>query len=135
MRDLRQQCLSLHHDTPYAGHSGRDRTAHLVQQTYWWPGLDSDVRQFVSTCDFCQKNKSSNQKPAGLLQPLTIPEFRWARVSVDFITQLPKTAAGHSAIVVFVDRLGKMAPCWNTLGAQEFDQILVRDIFAKHGLP
>ena len=74
--DLRQQCLSLHHDTPYAGHLGFDRTAHLVKQTYWWPRLDSDVRQFVSTCDFCQRNKTSNQKPAGLLQPLTIHEFR-----------------------------------------------------------
>ena len=109
-----------------------------MQQTYWWPGLDSDVRQFVSTCDFCQKNKTSNQKPAGLLQPLAIPEFRWASVSVDFITQLPETAAGHSAMVVFMDRLSKivhLAPCWNTLGAQEFSQIFVRDIFAKHGLP
>lgn len=76
VHDLRQQCLSLHHDTPYAGHLGRDRTAHLVQQTYWWPGLDSDARQFVSTCEFCQKSKTSHQKPAGLLQPLTIPEFR-----------------------------------------------------------
>ena len=76
--DLRQQCLSLHHDTPYAG---IDRTAHLVKQTYWWPRLDSDVRQFVFTCDFCQRKKTSNQKPVGLLQPLTIPEFRWQSVS------------------------------------------------------
>ena len=33
--DLRQQCLSLHHDTPYAGHLGRDRTKRLIMQTYW----------------------------------------------------------------------------------------------------
>ena len=26
------------------------------------------------------------------------------------------------------------APCWNTLGAQEFAQIVVREIFAKHGI-
>jgi len=136
--DLRQQCLSLHHDTPYAGHLGRDRTVYLVKQTYVWPGLDSDVKQFVASCDFCQKNKTSSAKPAGLLQPLAIPEFRWQSVSVDFITQLPETAAGHTAIVVFVDRLSKMvhfAPCWNTLGAQEFAQIFVREIFAKHGIP
>ena len=122
VHDLRQQCLSLHHETPYAGHLGRDRTAHLVQKTYWWPGLDSDVRQFVSTCDVCQKNKTSNQKPADLLQPLIIPEFRWESVSVSLITQLPETAAGHWAIVVFVDRLSKLmhlAPCWDTLGAQD----------------
>lgn len=97
--DLRQQSLSLHHDTPYAGNSGRDRTAHLVMQTYWWPGIDSSVQQFVVSCDFCQNNKTSNQKPAGLLQP---PEYRWQSVTVDLMTQLPETAAGHTAIVMFV---------------------------------
>ena len=109
-------------------------------QTYWWPSVDSDVRHFVSTCDFCQKNnlKASNEKPTGLLQPLEIPEFCWQSVSMDFITDLPKTQAGHTAILVFVDRLSKMvhfAPCWNDVGAQEFAQIFLRDIFSKHGLP
>ena len=107
-------------------------------QTYWWPTLDSDVRQFVSTCDFCQRNKSTNEKPAGLLHPLPIPAFRWQSVSMDFITDLPKTAAGHTAILVCVDRLSKMvhfAPCWNDTGAQEFALIFTRDIFAKHGIP
>ena len=56
VHDLRQQYLSLHLDTPY-GHLGRDKTAHLVQQTYWSPGLGSDVRQLVSTCDLCQKKQ------------------------------------------------------------------------------
>ena len=136
--DLRQKCMSLHHDTPYAGHLGRDRTKHLIMQTYWWPSIDADVREFVSTCDFCQRNKPSNQKPAGLLQPLPIPEFRWQSVSVDLITELPKTKAGHTAICVFVDRLSKMvhfAPCWNDLGSQEFAQIFLREIFSKHGIP
>ena len=114
--DLRKQCLSLHHDTPYAGHLGRDWTKRLIMQTYWWPMLDRDVSHFVATCDFCQRNKSINEKPAGLLQPLPIPEFCWQSVSMDFITELPKTKAGHTAILVFVDRLSKMvhfAPCWN----------------------
>ena len=57
---------------------------------------------------------------------------------MDFIVDLPKTKAGHTAILVFVDRLSKMvhfAPCWNDVGAQEFAQIFLRDIFSKHGLP
>ena len=39
--DVRQQCLSLHHDTPYAGYLGGNRTGHLVKhvQTYWWSRL------------------------------------------------------------------------------------------------
>ena len=77
----------------------------------------------MSTCDFCQKNKTSNQKPAGLLQPLAIPEFRWASVSVGFITQLPETAAGHSAIVVFVDTKMSLTKIWeNSWAANVFQQ-------------
>ena len=45
--DLRTMCMSLHHDTPYAAHLGRDRTKRLIMQTCWWPTIDSDVRQFV----------------------------------------------------------------------------------------
>ncbi len=136
--DLREQCLSLHHDTPYAGHLGRDRTKPLIMQTYWWPMLDRDVGHFVPTCDFCQRNKSTNEKPVGLLQPLPIPEFCWQSVSMDCITESPKTKAGHTAILVFVDRLSKMvhfALCWSDIGSQEFAQIFLCEIFAKHGLP
>ena len=32
---LRQQCLSLHYDTPYAGHLGRESTKRLIVQTHW----------------------------------------------------------------------------------------------------
>ena len=97
-RILRQKCLSLHHDTPFAGHLGRDRTMQLVLQTYWWAGLGSDVQQYVSSCDHCQRNKASHEKPAGLLQPLPVPEFRWQWVTVDFITDLPETKAGHKQL-------------------------------------
>ena len=82
-QDLRHKCLSVHHDTPFAGHSGRGRIVQLVLQTYWWLGLECDVRQYVSTCDHCQRNKASNEKPTGPLQPLLVPEFRWQWVTMD----------------------------------------------------
>ena len=82
---VNQQAHTLHmHHTPHAGHLGRDRTVHLVKRTYVWPGLDSDVKKFVALCDFCQTNKTPGAKPAGLLQLLTILEFRWQSVSMDF---------------------------------------------------
>ena len=58
-------------------------------------------------------------------------------MTVDFITDLPDTKAGHTAIVVFVDRLSKMvhfAPCWHDMGAEEFAQIFLREIFRLHGI-
>ena len=52
--------------------------------------------------------KSTNQEPAGLLQPLPIPSRRWGSVSLDVITALPETRSGNTAIVAFVHRLRKM---------------------------
>lgn len=49
----------------------------------------------------------------------------------------PKTKAGYTATLLFVDRLSKkvhFAPCWNDVGAQEFAQMFPHDIFSKHGL-
>ena len=59
-------------------------------------------------------------------------------MTVDFITDLPETKAGHTVVAVFVDRLSKMvhfSPCWNDMGAEEFAQILVRDVLRLHGVP
>ena len=57
---------------------------------------------------------------------------------MDFITDLPETKAGHTAVEVFVGRLSKMvyfAPCWNDMGAEEFAQVFVEEIFRLHGIP
>ena len=94
--------------------------------------------QFVSTCDHCQRNKASNEKPAGVLQQLLVPECRWQRVTVACTTDLPETKAGHTAVVVFVDQLSKLvylAPCWNDMGAEEFAEIFLREMFRLHGIP
>jgi hypothetical protein len=62
----------------------------------------------VFDCPVCHRNRAQTVKKAGLLQPLSVPSFKWESVSMDFITQLPVTKRGHDAIVVFVDRLTKM---------------------------
>ena len=67
-----------------------------------------EVQMYVETCLICQQTKYSRQKTASLLKPLNIPEEPWTELSMDFITQLPKTKGGHDAIAVFVDRLTKM---------------------------
>ena len=69
-RDLKLQIMREAHDSPLSGHSGRARTQQLVDRVFWWPGLLKDVEHYVRTCDLCQRNKSSNQKPGGHLMPL-----------------------------------------------------------------
>ncbi len=76
--DLRQHYLSLHNDTPYAGHLEHDRPIILWNRPMVaGPGLESDVNKFVATCDFWQTHRTCDDKAADLLQPLAMTEFRW----------------------------------------------------------
>ena len=69
-KTLRTQILHDHHDTPLAGHLGRDKTLARIKDKFYWPRMDHDIKRYVKTCDTCQRFKTSNQSPAGLLQLL-----------------------------------------------------------------
>jgi len=64
------------HDIKTAGHLGVDKTWELIMRNYYWPKMGKEIRKYVLSCDECQRNKSNNQLPAGLLQPLEIPTNR-----------------------------------------------------------
>lgn len=136
--DLRTDIIRAHHCPPYAGHVGTSKTVKAVQRTFFWPGMRKEIRFFVQTCDACQRNKADNQLPGGLLQPLEIPERKWAHVTMDAITQLPKTERGADAILVMVDKLTKMchfAPTTSDFTAEMAAEIFVNHVIKAHGLP
>ncbi|GAX85886.1 hypothetical protein CEUSTIGMA_g13302.t1 [Chlamydomonas eustigma] len=130
--------ISASHDDKFAGHFGVSKTLELLQRHFWWPAMRSDVEQYVASCPKCQVNKSSNLSPAGLLQPLPIPDHRWDTVSLDFITGLPKSALHYDAILVCVDKLSKfvqLIPCSTTITAEHTAKIFTDHIIAHHGVP
>jgi Integrase zinc binding domain len=135
---LRAQILHDHHDSPIAGHQGMERTYSAVHAHFYWPRMNNDVRDYIKSCDSCQRIKASQQVPAGLLQPLPIPLRPWEQVSMDFITQLPATKTGHDAIVVFVDTFSKMVhfvPTKTTATAPDTTHLFFNHVFKLHGLP
>jgi hypothetical protein len=67
------------------------------------------IARYVAECDVCQRVKAVHLKPAGTLQPLPIPSWKWENIGMDFITGLPKTTKGYDCIWVIVDRLTKLA--------------------------
>lgn len=78
------------HDVPTAGHPGYFKTYRQIRERFTWKGLKADVLQYVRECPVCQQNKQENTYPAGLLQPLPIPDKKWECLSMDFIMGLPK---------------------------------------------
>ena len=134
---LRYQILQEHHNSPLAGHLGIDKTIKNVQRRYFWPSMVKEIKNYVSSCDLCQHNKSINQAPAGLLQPLPIPTKKFEQVTMDFVTQLPQTQSGADAIVIFIDRLTKTMvaePTTTNATAPEIARIFFKFIFYHYGL-
>jgi hypothetical protein len=47
--------------------------------------MKCEAARYVSECDTCWKVKADYIKPRGPLQPLSIPEWKWDDISMDFI--------------------------------------------------
>ncbi|GJZ36176.1 putative reverse transcriptase domain-containing protein [Tanacetum coccineum] len=63
-------------------------------------GMKRDIATYVSKCLTCSKVKAEHQRPSGLLQQPEIPEWKWDKITIEFITKLPKTKSGHDIIWV-----------------------------------
>ena len=69
--------------------------------------MKKEIAAYVSKCDNCCRVKAVHLKPAGLLQPLSVPGWKWEEVSMDFIIGLSPTHKNYDSIWVIVDRLNK----------------------------
>jgi len=65
------------HDAKVTGHFGRHKTLDLMKWNYYWPNMEEWVRNYVRTCDACQRNKTARNKKYGKLVPFEIPSRPW----------------------------------------------------------
>ncbi|KAA0063793.1 pol protein [Cucumis melo var. makuwa] len=91
---VKTELLTEAHSSPFTMHPGSTKMYQDLRSVYWWRGMKRDVADFVSRCLVCQQVKAPRQHPAGLLQPLSVPGWKWESVSMDFITGLPQDPKG-----------------------------------------
>ena len=94
--------------------------------------------KFVEKCLTCQQVKAEHQHPAGMMKPLSIQEWKWDHVMIDFIVGLPRMASGKDSIWVIVDRLTKTAhfiPIRISFSLDRLARLYVNEIVSKHGVP
>ena len=107
--ELKREILDEAHMSRLTIHPGSSKMYQDVKRTYRWNNMKREIATFVSKCLTCQKVKIEHQRPAGELQPLEIPEWKWENVTMDFLMGLPNIRKSHNAVWVIVDRLTKSA--------------------------
>ena len=89
--DLREEILREFHCSRFVVHPGGTKMYQDLRRQYYWSGMKRHVGDFVRRCLTCQQVKAGHQKPARLLQPLEVAEWKWEHVTMDFVTHLPRT--------------------------------------------
>ncbi|MBW0509065.1 hypothetical protein O181_048780 [Austropuccinia psidii MF-1] len=105
--------LQNHHYSLFAGHPGQEKTLKIIKRDFYWAGMNQIIKDYVSSCQQCSRNKNIHNKKFGLPKHLQIPSGA-------------------------VDRFSKMEifiPTYGTVTSPELAQIFISHVFSKHGLP
>ncbi|GJR58060.1 putative reverse transcriptase domain-containing protein [Tanacetum coccineum] len=136
--DLRALIMHESHKSKYSIHPGSDKMYQDLKKLYWWPNMKAEIATYVSKCLTCAKVKIEYQKPSGLLVQPEIPQWKWENITMDFVTKLPRTAAGQDTIWVIVDRLTKSAhflPMREDDTLEKLTRQYLKEVVSKHGVP
>nr|GEY53407.1 reverse transcriptase domain-containing protein [Tanacetum cinerariifolium] len=134
----RDMIMHESHKSKYSSHSGLDKMYQDLKKFYWWSNMKADIATFVSKCLTCAKVKAEHQKPPGLLQQPKIPEWKWEKITMDFVLGLPRNLSGYDSIWVIVDRLTKSVrfmPMKKTDSIEKLPQLYLKEIVCRHGVP
>jgi hypothetical protein len=138
IKSIRELILKEAHETTYSIHPGSEKMYQDLKKTFWWYGMKRDIAEYVAVCDSCQRIKEEHQRPAGLLQPLQISEWKYNEIGMDFIVGLPRTRTGYDSIWLVVDRLTKAAhfiPVKTTYNNAVLAELYMAQIVCLHGVP
>ncbi|GJZ79217.1 putative reverse transcriptase domain-containing protein [Tanacetum coccineum] len=113
--DVRTIIMDEAHAMRYSIHPGADKMYYDLREMYWWPGMKKDI----TTC-------------------VEIPEWKWDKITMDFITKLTRSSGGYDTIWVIVDRLTKSAhflTIREDYKLEKLSRLFINEIVARHGVP
>jgi hypothetical protein len=137
-QEMKILLLSEMHKVPYVGHPSYQKTIIAVKNQYYWPIMKKEVVDFIARCLECQKVKVEHRHPAGLLQPLPTPLWKWEVTTMYFITKFPRNVKKHDSIMVVVGKLTKAShfiPVKSAHKETNIVDIFMHEVARLHGVP
>jgi hypothetical protein len=107
-KELRNQIMVEAYSSKLSIHPSSSKMYQDLKPYFWWTKMKKEIATYVARCDNYCRVKTIHIKP-GLLQPLSIPGWKWEEIVMDFIVGLTTTERGFDSILVIVDRLTKSA--------------------------
>ncbi|GKB49903.1 putative reverse transcriptase domain-containing protein [Tanacetum coccineum] len=136
--NLRDLIMHESYKSKYSIHPGSEKIYQDLKKLYWWPNMKAIIAEYVGKCLTCSRVKAECQKPSGLLVQPEIPIWKWERITMDFVTKLPKTSSGHDTIWVIIDRLTKSTHFISTRETDSMEtltRLYIKEIVSRHGVP
>ena len=135
---MKEEIMHEPHFAPYAMHPESTKMYKDLKSHYWWPRMKKEIAEFVAKCVTCQQIKAKHQAPSGKLQSLSIPEWKWEKITMDFVIGLPRTVRKHDVVWVIVDRVTKSAhflPIQQSDSLDKLARFYIAEIVRLHGVP
>ncbi len=92
------------HDTPQAGHPGRDKTLAAARTKYYWPTMCVDIEKHIAQYLSCAQTKGTTKTAPILEYPL--PNGPFDVVGIDLL-QLSRSLQGSTYVLVCVDHFSR----------------------------
>jgi hypothetical protein len=133
--------IIISHAHSILAHLGVSKTLTYLREHVWWKSIVSDTKSFIDSCVTCRTSKPSNQKPYGLLNPLSVPSSPWEAIGIDFVGPLPVSKnrdAEFDMLVVIIDLLTaavQLVPGRADYRARDMAELIFAEVYKRHGLP
>ncbi|CAN6557511.1 unnamed protein product [Malus baccata var. baccata] len=106
--DLKKEILDEARVSTYAMHPRGTKMYHTIRPIYYWPGMKSEIAEYVSRCAICQQVKAERKKPFRLMQSLPVPQWKWEDSSLHKQRLITQREGLHSLHLKSMDLDGRI---------------------------
>ncbi|UYV72300.1 hypothetical protein LAZ67_9002523 [Cordylochernes scorpioides] len=129
---LRNKLLSFAHKA----HQGMVRTKQRLRESYWWPGMDKDVEDLVTTCWVCKNHDKRLKSIRVPITPVERPANPWTKLGLDIVGPFIDTEIGLKFAITLIDYTSKWPEVFYT--NKTTSKVIINfleDVFSREGFP